>query len=100
MESVDAAAFHVSWVVTLEISGIENEPKLAVFEDAISVGAITEHPAALPLREDTVLLALVGLAGFVAQGGAQSHLDEKEEQQKHCVLLVLLECGASCKAPP
>ena len=63
-------------------------------EDAIPVAAVAEHLTALTLREDTVLLALVGLAGRVT--GGESDLDEKGDQQKHCVLL---ECGSSCKAP-
>ena len=58
-------------------------------EDAIPVAAVAEHLAALPLREDTVLLALVGLAGV---GGGEGDLDEKGDQQKHSVLL---ECGSS-----
>ena len=83
----------VSRVVALETGRVENEPRGAEFEDAVPVAAVAEDLAALPLREDTVLLALVGLAGWVSEGGGEGHLDEKGDQQKHCVLL---ECGSSC----
>ena len=65
-------------------------------EDAVPVGAVAEHLAALPLREDPVLLALVGHAGLVVEGGGEGDVDEEGEQQKHSVSL---ECGESCKAP-
>ena len=83
----------VSRVVALETGRVEYESRGAKFEDAIPVAAVAEDLAALPLREDTVLLALVGLAGRVTEGGGEGHLDEKGDQQKHCVLL---ECGSSC----
>ena len=86
----------VSRVVALETGRVEYESRGAEFEDAVPVAAVAEDLAALPLREDTVLLALVGLAGRVTEGGREGHLDEKGDQQKHCVLL---ECGSSCKAP-
>ena len=94
MECVETAPLDVSRVVALETGRVENEPRGAEFEDAVPVAAVAEHLTALPLREDTVLLALVGLAGPVTEG--EGDLDEKGEQQKHCVLL---ECGSSCKAP-
>ena len=92
MECVDAAPLDVSRVVALETGWVEYESRVAGFENAIPVAAVTEHLAALPLREDTVLLALVGLAGLVAEGGGEGHLDEKGDQKKHCVLLVKLKC--------
>ena len=97
MECVETAPLDVSRVVALETGRVENEPRGAEFEDAVPVAAVAEDLAALPLGEDTVLLALVGLAGRVTEeGGGGGHLDEKGDQQKHCVLL---ECGSSCKAP-
>ena len=96
MECVETAPLDVSRVVALETGRVENEPRGAEFEDAVPVAAVAEHLTALPLGEDTVLLALAGLAGRVTEGGGEGGLDEKGDQQKHCVLL---ECGSSCKAP-
>ena len=96
MECVETAPLDVSRVVALETGRVENEPRGAEFEDAVPVAAVAEHLTALPLGEDTVLLALVGLAGPLTEGGGEGNLDEKGDQQKHCVLL---ECGSSCKAP-
>ena len=96
MECVETAPLDVSRVVALETGRVENEPRGAEFEDAVPVAAVAEHLTALPLGEDTVLLALVSLAGRVTEGGGEGNLDEKGDQQKHCVLL---ECGSSCKAP-
>ena len=96
MECVETAPLDVSRVVALETGRVENEPRGAEFEDAVPVAAVAEHLTALPLGEDTVLLALVGLAGRVTEGGGEGDLDEKGDHQKHCVLL---ECGSSCKAP-
>ena len=94
MECVETAPLDVSRVVTLETGRVENEPRGTGFEDAVPVAAVAEDLAALPLGEDTVLLALVGLAGRVTEeGGGEGHLDEKGDQQKHCVHL---ECGSSC----
>ena len=89
MECVETAPLDVSRVVALETGRVENEPRGAEFEDAVPVAAVAEHLAALPLREDTVLLALVDLARL---GGVEGDLDEKGDQQKHSVLL---ECGSS-----
>ena len=96
MECVDAAALDICREVTLETGRVEDKPKGAVVEDAIPVGTVAEHLAALTLGEDSILLALVGLAGLGVEGGGEGDLDEEGEQPKHCFAL---ECGESCRAP-
>ena len=80
----------VSRVVALETGRVENEPRGAEFEDAVPVAAVAEHLTALPLREDTVLLALVGLA--LTEGGGEG--DDVWRQQEPVTLLTVETDGA------
>ena len=55
----------ICWIVADQSDGVEEEPKRAVDECSIPVAALAEDLATFPLREESVLLALVGLAGLI-----------------------------------
>ena len=77
----------VCWIVAHLSGGIEEEAKGTVGEDSSPIEALAEFRATIPLRKEPVLLALVGLAGLIIEGGGGGHQKEDGGQPKHCVLL-------------